>query len=43
VRRWVAAGLLLFGIFSMIEAFYRPVHKPPTKDVKRKVKEKVAR
>ncbi|HEY6049091.1 MAG TPA: DUF1206 domain-containing protein [Sphingomicrobium sp.] len=43
VRPWVAAGLLLFGIFSMIEALYRPVHQPPTKKVKRKVKEKVGR
>ena len=42
VRPWVAAGLLVFGIFSIIEAIYRPIHKPPTKQIKRKVAEKVA-
>jgi hypothetical protein len=42
VRRWVAGGLLVFGVFSIIEALYRPIHKPPTKQVKRKVEEKVA-
>jgi hypothetical protein len=43
VRELVAAGLLVFGIFSIIEAAYRPIHKPPTKQVERKVKRKVGR
>jgi hypothetical protein len=42
VRQLVAAGLLLFGVFSIIEAIYRPIHKPPTKQVKRKVERKMA-
>ena len=42
VRQAVAVGLLVFGLFSIIEAAYRPIHKPPTKQVKRKVKRKVA-
>jgi len=39
MRRWLAAGLLVFGIFSIIEAFYRPIRKPPTEHIKRKVEE----
>jgi hypothetical protein len=42
VRSAVAIGLLTFGVFSIIEALYRPVHKPPTEHIKRKVEEKVA-
>ena len=42
VRTSVAAGLLLFGAFSMVEAAYRPIRKPPTEHIKRKVKEKTA-
>jgi hypothetical protein len=42
VRQWVAAGLLTFGIFSIIEALHRPIRKPPTKQIRRKVEEKVA-
>ena len=42
VRQIVAAGLLVFGVFSIIEAFYRPIRKPPTEAVRRKVKQKVA-
>jgi len=38
----VAAGLLLFGVYSLIEARYRSIHKPPTDHVKRKVAEKIA-
>lgn len=38
VRQLVAAGLLVFGIFSIIEAVFRPIHKPPTKQLERKVK-----
>ena len=43
VRQLVAAGLLVFGMFSIIEAIYRPIHKPPTKRVKRKIERKVQR
>jgi hypothetical protein len=39
----VAAGLLLFGLYSMVEARYRSIHKPPTEPVKRKVEETLAR
>ena len=42
VRQIVAAGLLVFGLFSIIEAIYRPIRKPPTKQVKNKVERKVA-
>ena len=42
VRQLVAGGLLLFGLFSVIEAIYRPIHRPPTKQVKRKIEEKAA-
>jgi hypothetical protein len=38
----VAAGLALFGLYSLVEARYRSIHKPPTEQVKRKVKEAVA-
>jgi hypothetical protein len=38
----VAAGLALFGVYSLVEARYRSIHKPPVEEVKRKVKEKVA-
>ena len=38
----VAAGLLLFGVYSLIEACYRSIHKPPTEHIKRKVEEAVA-
>jgi hypothetical protein len=37
----VAAGLLVFGVFSIIEALCRPIHRPPTEQIKRKVEEKV--
>ena len=47
VRQLVAGGLSLFGVFSIIEALYRPIHKPPAKEaghkVKRKVQQKVQR
>jgi hypothetical protein len=42
VRQLVAAGLFVFGIFSIVEALYRPIHRPPTKAVKRKIKRKAA-
>lgn len=38
----VAAGLALFGVYSLVEARYRSIHKPPTHQVKRKVREKLA-
>ena len=38
----VAAGLALFGFYSLVEARYRSIHKPPTEHVKRKVEEKLA-
>lgn len=38
----VAAGLALFGLYSLIEARYRSIHKPPTEHIKRKVAETVA-
>jgi hypothetical protein len=38
----VAAGLALFGAYSLVEARYRSIHKPPTDQVKRKMKRAVA-
>lgn len=38
----VAAGLFVFGLYSLVEARYRSIHKPPTEHIKRKVQEKVA-
>lgn len=38
----VAAGLLLFGLYSLVEARYRSIHKPPTEHIKHELKEKVA-
>ena len=38
----IAAGLLLFGLFSLVEARFRAIHKPPTDGIKRKIEEKVA-
>jgi hypothetical protein len=43
VRYPVAGGLLLFGFFSMVEARYRSIHRPPVEKVGAKVREKVAR
>ena len=37
----VAAGLALFGAYSVIEARYRSIHKPPTDHIKQKVAETV--
>jgi len=37
----IAAGLFLFGAFSLIEARYRAIHKPPVDKVKQKVRDKV--
>lgn len=38
----VAGGLLLFGLYSMIEARFRSIHNPPTEHIKRKVSEAAA-
>ncbi len=38
----VAAGLALFGCYSLVEARYRSIHKPPTEHIKRKVEDAVA-
>ena len=39
----VAAGLILFGAFSLVEARYRRIHRPPPADaMAAKVKEKVS-
>lgn len=42
IRQLVAAGLLLFGLFSIIEALYRPIRKPPAKQASRKLQRKMA-
>jgi hypothetical protein len=38
----VAAGLALFGIFSLVEARYRRIHDASVDDVKQQVREKMA-
>jgi hypothetical protein len=38
----VAAGLLLFGVYSIVEARFRSIHKPPTDHIRRKVEDAVA-
>lgn len=37
----VAAGLALFGAYSILEARFRSIHRPPTEHIKRKVQEAV--
>ena len=37
----IAAGLALFGAYSLIEARFRSIHPPPTEHIKRKVAETV--
>ena len=37
----VAAGLMLFGLFSLIEARFRRIHRPPVDRIEREVREKV--
>ena len=39
----VAAGLMLFGLFSIIEGLFRHIHEPPMDEMKQQVREKVAR
>jgi len=41
LRFFVALGLLLFGIFSLVEARYRAIHRPPTRHIRRKIEERV--
>jgi hypothetical protein len=42
-RAWVAAGLAVFGILSVVEARYRRIHQPPKiDDVARKVADNVS-
>ena len=36
----VAAGLMLFGMFSVIEARYRRIHEPPVEEIKQEVRER---
>jgi hypothetical protein len=38
----VAAGLFLFGIYSMVEARYRSIHKPPVEQVTREIRRQTA-
>ena len=38
----VAAGLFLFGAYSLVEARYRSIHEPPLDQVEQKIREKVA-
>ena len=42
VNRWVAAGLFLFGLFSLVEARFRRIRRPPVERIKNEVREKVA-
>ena len=37
----IAAGLMLFGLFSLVEARYRRIHRPPVEKVERQMREKV--
>ena len=40
---WVVAiGLMLFGAYSLVEAWHRRIHAPPIQQIKRKVEEQVA-
>ncbi len=36
----VAAGLMLFGMFSIVEARYRRIHEPPVDEIKQEVRER---
>lgn len=39
----IAAGLMLFGGFSFVEARFRRIHRPPIEQMEQEVREKVAR
>jgi hypothetical protein len=41
LRYPVAAGLMVFGFFSVIEARYRSIHRPPVEKTEAKVREKM--
>lgn len=38
----VAGGLMLFGLYSIIEARFRSIHRPPVERLEQEVREKVA-
>ena len=38
----VAAGLMVFGFYSLVEARFRSIHKPPVERIEREIAEKVA-
>jgi hypothetical protein len=38
----VAIGLMLFGAYSLVEAWHRRIHAPPVQQIKRKVEEQAA-
>lgn len=42
LRYAVATGLLVFGAYSIVEARFRSIHKPPVDHIKRKVREQVS-
>lgn len=37
----IVGGLMLFGLFSLVEARFRAIHKPPVEKVKQEVREKM--
>jgi len=43
LRYPVAAGLMVFGFFSVVEARYRSIHRPPVEKAEAKVRQKVER
>ena len=42
LRYALALGLMVFGAYSILEARFRGVHKPPVDHIRKKVEEKVA-
>lgn len=38
----VAGGLMLFGLYSLVEARFRSIHEPPVDEIKQRVRENVA-
>jgi hypothetical protein len=39
----VAAGLIVFGLFSILEGLFRRIHEPPVEQIKQEVRETVGR
>jgi hypothetical protein len=39
----IAGGLLLFGLFSLIEARFRRIHRPPVEQLGQQVRDTVAK